>query len=629
MPVIPVNKSRGAKYKGSGGLPTPDAALVPNWLAWVCFFISFALPNLVFSGPHFFDTLHIMKWAVTMVPIGILTLAAGIHLLLRGAKRASFTLDPFGAAWFLLLIYVTLQVVIAPLSSLSTYMKEWFYFASLFALYMLAYNIFKSERLFRVILWGGGVNAAINVVFAELMTSGIKVSYPFILNVPGNYIGNTAQQEMFGLWMAMSLLNSLFLHVSYMGAYGAGDKITSKSRVLALASANMFFLAMSAWGLWGSTARGGILSFAAAVAILALCLWRTGKIDALKRTAKLFGVIIALLVVMLTIGSQFGLGQSGMLVDKMADMIKNPTSIGGRMTIWETSWEVFKTSPMLGVGLGHYKWHFLDGQRLLFQKPNRMDNPKYGWQYTYWAHSEYIQWLCETGIVGAAMLLLLGLWWLYAFIAAIAGRKNLSYCAIWGCSMTFLVWFDALFSRPFHRIENSVWMALAFALSNRELLPSAVRWSRLPDKAYRAFGLIVAGIAIYGFVFLAGGIMGDQLMYNALASPSDAQAKVDQLKKAEKYPMSRDDAREQLGYLITQIGDQQKDANLLTTGLNYLYEAFTKRPTAKLLIELAEYGRRFNSRELIGALDIYLTPGMFGTSPSNEQPEPASAVSAP
>lgn len=48
------------KYKGSGSREAHS--LVPNWLLFSAFMISFALPNLVFSGRSFFDTLHIMKW---------------------------------------------------------------------------------------------------------------------------------------------------------------------------------------------------------------------------------------------------------------------------------------------------------------------------------------------------------------------------------------------------------------------------------------------------------------------------------------------------------------------------------------------------------------------------------------
>ena len=40
----------------------PPALLVPLWFA------ALALPNLVYSGVSFYDTLHIMKWTITSIP---------------------------------------------------------------------------------------------------------------------------------------------------------------------------------------------------------------------------------------------------------------------------------------------------------------------------------------------------------------------------------------------------------------------------------------------------------------------------------------------------------------------------------------------------------------------------------
>ena len=59
----------------SGERPYP---LLQGVLA-VLLFISLTLPNLVFSGPFFFSTLHLMKWAAALIPLamgGILTTTA-------------------------------------------------------------------------------------------------------------------------------------------------------------------------------------------------------------------------------------------------------------------------------------------------------------------------------------------------------------------------------------------------------------------------------------------------------------------------------------------------------------------------------------------------------------------------
>ena len=611
-------KQKTKAIRGNVLIVKESASLVPQWLLGSAFLVSFALPNLVFSGYYWYDTLHLWKWIVTMVPIGVAALVMGIQLFRYGAEKTGFILDPFAVVWLFLLLFITLQPALIKISALSSFVKEWFFFASLFVLYIISYNLCKDGALHRMLLWGGNINAALNVLFAELTFRGLNTGYSFILNVPGNYIGNTAQQEMFGLWMAMGVLNSLFLHLYYVGSRkesGIYKKI--------LISGNLFLLAVCAWGLWSSTTRGAILALLVSFTVLLLSLWRTGNWESVKRSLKLFGIVLLFLGLVLFVSSKVGTGRGNALVGKMMDMVENPTAVGNRISIWKTSWEVFLQDPVKGVGLGQYKWNFLEGQRIMFQKyPELRANPEYKWQYTYWAHSEYIQWLCETGVIGAALLLLLAIWWLAGFVRALVRKEHLPPEAIWGCAMLFLLWFDALFSRPFHRIENSVWMALAFALANRSLLPAKLKFAAESSEiAYKAFGAMVVGIVLYGFVFVAGGAYGDKLIYRSMADKSSVDAKLEQLKKAESFLMARDDAQESIANLYIQVGKTNQNFELYTEGVGRMYSAFSKRPNSKLLFEMIGYARHLGSRDLLNRTVKYLEPdmyGMFGLSPSGD-----------
>ncbi|MDR1481649.1 MAG: O-antigen ligase family protein [Synergistaceae bacterium] len=615
------------KFKGIAKSRVPEAhRLAPGWLVCVAFMISFSLPNLVFSGERWFDTLHIMKWTVAMVPIALLSAVAGVQIFLRGARKVSFSLDLFGAVWLILVLLVTCQLFFVKLSSISTFVKEWFYFACLFAVYVLSFNLCDSSRLHRALLWGGSINAAINVLFAELLTRGLNSGIPFILNVPGNYIGNTAQQEMFGLWMAMSVLNALFLHMFYVGeaqretgflrwiritakAVFAGGKMRGISvHRWSIVIVNFAFLLINAWGLWSSTTRGAIASLLVAFLVLVIGLLRSGKAETLKMVAKLFTVVLLVLAVFLGVSMSIGTGRGNALVSKFMDMIINPTSIGGRISIWRTSLEVYLKEPLTGVGLGQYKWHFLDGQRIMYGKnPGLYDMPGYEWQYTYWAHSEYIQWACETGLIGSVILLALAALWLYNLVRTLKKGGYLSMEALWGCSMVFLLWFDALFSRPFHRIENSVWMALAFALSNREIMPERLKKPLIDsDMIYRFFGALMAGISIYGLVFLYGGIMGDKLIYRVIATPGSVSLKQGQLRTAEGYLMSKDDAREQMGELLVEVGKRENDEKILEEGFQLLYRAFLRRPTSRLLFNIFRDSRDSNLTGFAEAVSVYM-----------------------
>ncbi|MDR1581479.1 MAG: O-antigen ligase family protein [Synergistaceae bacterium] len=577
--------------------------LVPKPVYAIAFFITFAVPNLVFSGPRWFDTLHIMKWFVTMTPVAVVAILAGFSLFRSGAGKTGFAIDPFAAAWLCFILLVSSQPIFIKLTSKSTFVKEWFFFAALFAVYLLAYNMPPKDRFFRVLLWGSSLNASLNVLFAELVVRGIKTGLPFIMDVPGNYIGNTAQQEMLGLWMAMAIFNCLFLHVSYAQEWG-----TNKWSRLLL-SFNLFFMVVNAWGLWNSTSRGGILAFMTGFIVIVISfacgkLWKSVK----HLVLLMFLILCGLFGVLAADFFAGGVSRATPLVHKMLDMVRNPGTFGDRIAIWAVSGEIFKEHPLSGVGLGHYKWHFLDGQRVLFEKrPELLRDPKYKWQFTYWAHSEYLQWLCETGLIGSIPMLALGAWWLYLFLKTLVAGRRIPPEAIWGAGMLFLLFFDAMFSRPFHRIENAVWMSLAFAQVNGFLLPQTANWMKRESEAvYRAFGIFMAAVAVCGLLFLGGGLYGDKLMLRAVYPGSDEEKRW-YLDRAGDFLMSRDDALEQMANL--DISMREWDDEAYVRGVRELYAAFKTRPNSERLFKLFESARELNNAELMEELIPYFPPG--------------------
>ena len=389
----------------NGGAPR---ALAPLWIFYPLVFISLALPNLIYSGADWFDTLHIMKWAWTMVPVALVSLIGGSMLALFGAERMGFRLDLFGAVWLGLLAFVSLQPFWCDIFAWSTYFKEWFFLASLLAAYIFCYNLFGSQAALRRVLWLANLNAAVNVVFAELLIRDMNDICPLIMNVPGNYIGNTGQQEMFGLWMAMAAMNGIYLHMVY------SSPLCGCARRKLPMWANLFLLAFNSWGLWNSTTRAGMLALFTGTAALALTARRCREDG--RALARRIGAAFALVVFMLAVNvctAYFGWSRAYALINKTSDMLLNTSNIGARREIWITSWNVFKLHPLAGTGLGHYKWHYLEGQREAFKT-----HPELKWQFTYWAHSEYLQLLAELGIFGAAALFAAGAWWLWSFARA-------------------------------------------------------------------------------------------------------------------------------------------------------------------------------------------------------------------
>jgi hypothetical protein len=413
---------------------------------------------------------------------------------------------------------------------------------------------------------------------------------------------------MMGLWVAMAVLNGLFLHVHYICEWN-----TKKSSRFLL-PVNFILFLVNALGLWRTTTRGAILALAVSCAVMFVCFLRGRNIKAVVHLLSLFLTALLLLGAVLAVNPSDSTKRGGTLIWKMLDMVRNPGTFGDRIAIWRVSSEVFLKNPIAGVGLGHYKWHFLEGQRDMFEKyPDLVNNPNYKWQFTYWAHSEYLQWLCETGIIGSVILGLMALWWLYRFLCEIViKRKEIPPEAVWGCAMIFMLFFDALFSRPFHRIEIAVWLSLAFALANRSILPDMGKWMEQGNKTiYRVLGALISLVSICGLIFLAGGMRGDKLMLGALitASPENKRELLD---KAEWYLMSREEAGGMKAELDIVVGAQTGDSDLYLRGVVRLYEAFKARPNSERLYRLFDYARNLNSAELVKELAPYMPPGTTG-----------------
>lgn len=581
--------------------------LVPKFIFYFLILVSLTIPNLIFSGIGWFDTLHIMKWVFAMVPIALMSIIGGLMLCIFGPDRTMFKMDLFGWIWLIMLGYISIQPLWVNILSWSTYMKEWFFFATLIAAYIFCYNLFKDSGYHKLVLWCANINAALNVVFAELLIRNMNGPFRFIMNVPGNYIGNTGQQEMFGLWMAIAVMNGIYLNAAY-----TNDNYSNKIGKIANYG-NLLLLALNAWGLWNCTTRGGILSLITGTIIISIIIFRQGEIARLKKIG--LGVLVVVLMLTINIGTGYiGFGRSYALISKTKDMVENPSSFGVRNEIWRVSWTLFMQQPIKGVGIGHYKWNYLEAQSITLRK-----NPEMKWQYTYWAHNEYLQWLAEFGLFGGALLLLTGLWWIWTFTQIMIQNKILSLEASWACSMLFLIWFDAIFSRPFHRIENALWLSLAFALANREILPFSYSWSEVKHSSiYRIVGFFLALTAVVGLGFLGSGLSGDKYLRKA-GNTDDAALQSMLINKARRLPMTKDEAESQYAYHLMAVAKVTGRPEDWSNAINQLYKSFTIRPQAKQLIELVNLAQQTKNQKLLSLLVPYLRPAEYQAVPKSEE----------
>ena len=562
-------------------------SLLPAGIFSLVLFVSLVLPNLVFSGPYFFSTLHLMKWAVALVPVALCGLLAGISVTVRGTVRSAFTIDGFAVIWLLLLLYVTAQPFWSGLRSPETFFQEWFFFASLWLVYILSSRLAGGGPL-RLLLWGCLVNCAVSVVFAELQVRETGTLPFFILPTPGYYIANTGQQNMFALWLALGGLNGTFLCFS-------SEKTGRFVRALLVP-----LLAVTFWGLISTTSRSGILAFFTGFAVLSCYYLRNLGRKNLKKVLAVAFLFCAVLGLNLVLNE----GRWGILMYKMEDVLENPLSIANRDSIWATSWTMYAERPLRGVGLGQYKWHYLDAQREMLKRW-----PGMKWQYTHWAHNEFLQWFAETGTAGGLLMVFLWGWWAVSAFSAFLRKKIHSPEAYWGSAMVALFLFNALWTRPFHRIENVLRLSLAFALANREMLLSLFDAPPPEDfrKGGRLIGGVTAAVCLVGLVYFGSGVRGDRMLRLA-SDAADPVVRERYLAGALSSPMVRDLAEKERAYFLVSLGQERKDPEVVSEGLNGLMAYFGKQPHVRELNYLREWSRRLENVPLYDEFSSYGGP---------------------
>ena len=625
--------------------------------------ISLGLPNIIYSGVSFADTLHIIKWAVTGVPIGIALVLVGIRMLRYGQDRLKLNIDVFGLIWLMILVYCVFQPLWVKISSPTGYALEMVCFAAVWAFYVLSVRAFPDWGL-RIVLILANINSALNVMFAELQIrnmnnlaflrgtflSDVVQFSNVILPTPGNYIGNTAQQNMFGLWTAVATLGAVYLYVydawkdspeehgrkvfvpvllTALSVVCFKFAVTDESVIFALlgtlavmsalvmsvskiGGGNIFssfvllLTAVNFWGLMNSTSRSATLALILGLTVLLiLAAWKFDRNYVMR-----FGAVM--LVIAAVFWASLYSPRSEQIVDKTADIIQNAENIGNRRGIWMTSYAMLLEHPE-GVGVGQYKWHYLEGQREGFK---RVRDGWYRWQYTHWAHNEFLQFFCEGGFIGGIMLLLM---WFSWFIPAVyglfkSGRYQVNINAVWGLALASLITFCAIFTRPFHRIENMVWITLAFALSNREFYPKFslnLDYSLLRTKILHTLcALVFISGSLTGFVYIWSGIEGNYVLRQALSTQRE-DLQLYYLNEAQKHPIVREEAIRNLGYHYLQLGEQKNEPKLVLEGFNILWEHFKREPKSEDLSKLLNLTQRYQIEPVLREIAGYFKPGTY------------------
>ena len=201
--------------------------------------------------------------------------------------------------------------------------------------------------------------------------------------------------------------------------------------------------------------------------------------------------------------------------------------------------------------------------------------------------------------------------WFFTFFGKVFRRDPLSPEVIWGCALVALILFNALWTRPFHRIENTLWLALAFAVTNREVLKGRLGWRASFSSGFtKLLGVSFVAASLVGLIYLGSGIEGNLLLRQALSTRS-ATVQRGLLERAARHPMVREEALKNLGYHYLQVGEQTNDVQTMVQGFSLLWQHFLREPHTEDLSALLQWAQRFQQVETLKELVSYLKPGTY------------------
>ena len=219
------------------------------------------------------------------------------------------------------------------------------------------------------------------------------VAAPDFLVAPiraGAVKGNLSQPNHYASYITLALAS-----LAYLGASG---------RLRLPAAAALGIPMAYALGLSGS--RGAWVYLAIALALSGFFLWRLRNPDGRSLFVHVLAIIVAFALAQ-WLAAQPVVAPEGGAVTATQRLLAPAEGGSIRVLLAREAWWMFLQSPLLGVGWGQFAWHEFDYRALngiaLFGFPHNH------------AHNLVLQLLAETGIVGAALILGMALYWLWGW----------------------------------------------------------------------------------------------------------------------------------------------------------------------------------------------------------------------
>ena len=301
-------------------------------------------------------------------------------------------------------------------------------------------------------------------IYGILQYQGID--FPF-------WLKNIGRQKVFGF----------FGNVNYFAEYiiiplpiAVSLFLVSQNRIKKI----LFLIGVLAMGgcLISTFTRGSYLGFGASLILMFfLFIFSRGK-NFIKENKKLFIVIFLAIIIILSL---FIIPNPLNKPDTVISKIKSRASIAQltkgqsikrRIAIWKFTGLMIKDHPLLGSGLGTFKYNSLKYQAKFFEQGDNRALYPYGIADK--THNEYLQLCAELGIIGLAIFIWLMITYFNYGMRYLKREKNVQkqgiVIGLMGAVVAVLV--DGIFGFPLHLPATIVlfWLALAltFAMTKRE-----------------------------------------------------------------------------------------------------------------------------------------------------------------
>lgn len=321
---------------------------------------------LTVSSLPVIDLLPSIPYFDSVLPLlGAITVL-GFLINLKGGSSSKLVFSPvhlFG------LLFIIWMFITNPQAAWSGPSRNWtFTFIQLWALMLLASNLFDTSKKLMVLMWVFSIIAIVSAFYA-ITTGNIDMSEELTRRSRGFTDNANAAARYFTVAM---------IFLSYLRS------VSKKpfQRTITLLGTIITYV-----GVFFTVSRTGIVLLFAAQVILFLYEAK-GK----QRIWLIFVGILGLLIVWILAASVFEIIET--IIPAVA---QGSDTMGLRYALWEAGWKMFLDKPLVGVGIGNFELvlpFYSQGVELLRNR-------------SIWAHNTYIQILSETGIIG--FLLFMGM----------------------------------------------------------------------------------------------------------------------------------------------------------------------------------------------------------------------------